>query len=258
MGKPNNEVLLQEITDELKKQSDLKKDILTELKPTSSFQSFLEASKHPVILIILGSVLGAWLSSCYQKREWNRQNAVLTAQQLYARQQEKEELSRKQKIAQMIAIRDEALESIIDAHSAAQSAVRPLLYEDAATYMAKEKDRAKEWEKANETWQVARFKLTQKIEMAFSEGAQQKVKEIAEAKTPKDNFIFIDVSNLLAEARKKPVMLNETRNPFKEQSKEYRDYKEAIRANVLMPIVDVKAKTKELMIILKKEIENAN
>jgi hypothetical protein len=245
MAISNTEALLKEILEDLKKQGDLKKEILTELKPVSRRQRFLEWSKHPVLLLVLGSVLGGWLTSCYQRREWTRQHLVLTEQQEYERKQQQEELKRKQKTELMIAIRDEALESIINAHSAAQSAVRPLLYEDARTYMG------------NESWEIAKFKVTQKIEMAFSADAQQKFKDISEAKTPKDNYIFIDVNNILAAARKTPGMLNETRKIIKQQSKQYRDYKDAIRQNVLAPVVKVKEKTKELMALLQKEIDDA-
>lgn len=233
-------VIIEEIRAELKTQSGLKKDIVNELKPTSLKTELMELSKHPVLLLLLGSVLGGWLSSCYQQREWNRQQDLLTE---------------KQKIEKKVATRDEVTDSIVEAYSAAEAAVRPFFYENAATFAAAEKDREKEWADASKKWQHARLKLGQKLELHFtSSDIKKKFEEILDL-NKNGNSVFVEVNNALGTVKSAPKVLNESIKPVEKQSTEYTELKKRIRSNVLEMTTQAMVKTKELRDLMQKEIE---
>jgi hypothetical protein len=234
-------ILIEEIRTELENQTGLKKEILTELKPTSLKTELVELSKHPVLLLIIGSLFGGWLSSCYQHREWNRQQ---------------KQLSEKQRIEKKISTRDEVTDSIIEAYSAAESAVRPFFYENATTFAAAEKDREKEWADATKKWQHARLKLRQKIDLYFADPAiETKFVEIIESTNKKGNLLFVEVNNALGMVKSKPTVLDESNKPVGEQSAEYIALKDGIRENIMAMTTQIRGKTKELHELMQKEIE---
>jgi hypothetical protein len=233
--------VIEEIRTELKTQSGLKKDILNDLKPTSLKTQLLEWSKHPVLLLLLGSALGGWLSSCYQKREWNRQQGLL---------------AEKQKIEKKISMRDEVTDSIIEAYGAAETAVRPFFYENAATFAAAEKDREKEWAEASKKWQHARLKLRQKLDLYFTDpNIKNKFMEIIDSTNQNGNSLFVEVNNALGAVKSKPAVLDESVKPLQQQSPEYIALKERIRANVLAMTTQAMVKTRELRDLMQQEIE---
>ena len=233
--------LLEEIRAELKTQSGLKKDILNELKPSDFKTRVLEWTKHPVLLILIGSAFGGWLSSCYQDREWHTQQNVI---------------SEKQRIEKKSTTRDEVTDSIIEAYSAAESAVRPIFYENATTFAAGEADRAKEWAEASKKWQHARLKLTQKLDLYFTDPEiKKKFGEIIEATNKNGNSPFVEVNNALGTVKNKPQLLNESVKPLKQQSEEYKALKTSIRENILAMITEAMNKTRELHTLMQREIE---
>jgi hypothetical protein len=233
--------LIDEVRTELKTQSGLKKEILSELKPTSFKTEFLEWSKHPVLLLLIGSLFGGWLSSCYQKREWNRQQA---------------QLKEKQRIEKKITTRDEVTDSIIEAYSAAENAVRPLFYENGATFSTAEKDREKEWAEATKKWQHARLKIRQKLDLYFTDpNIQAKFVEIIESTNQNGNLLFVEVNNALGRVKSQPALLDESTKPVNEQSEAYIQLKEAVRNNILAMTKQAMSKTKELRDLMQNEIE---
>lgn len=239
MGSPSAK-LLQEILDDLKKQGTLKKEILDELKPRSRGAELWELSRHPIILLILGSLFGGWLSSCYQSREWNRQQLQLREKQI---------------VEQKIATRDAFINAIIEAHAAAESAVRPMFYENSVTFAANEKDRVKTWDEASKNWQHARLKLTDQVERYFKNPEiKAKFLEIAALKNAKGNSLFVEVNNALSQARANPSLLNESEKSFEQQSQDYKDFKNTIRDNVFKLISEAMAKTRELRELMQAEI----
>jgi hypothetical protein len=234
-------VLIDEIRTELKTQAGLKKEILSELKPTSFKTEFLEFTKHPVLLLIIGAVFGGYLSSCYQHREWNRQQ---------------KQLSEKQRIETKITTRDEVTDSIIEAYSAAESAVRPFFYENAKTFTAVEEDREKEWADATRKWQHARLKLRQKLDLYFTDPAiQAKFAEIVDLTNKNGNLLFVEVNNALGTVKSNPTLLNESTKPVAKQSSQYTELKEGIRQNILGMTTQAMPKTKELRVLMQQEIE---
>lgn len=233
--------LLEEIRNDLKTQNSLKRDVINELKPSSLKTELLEWTKHPVLLLIIGSVLGGWLSSCYQKREWNRQQDLI---------------SEKQRIEKKTNTRDEVTDSIIEAYGAAETAVRPLFYENATTFAASEKDREKEWSDASKKWQHARLKLIQKLDLDFTDpNIKNKFVEIINSKNKNDNLLFVEVNNVLGTVKSQPTLLNESIKPVEEQSQEYLALKERIRTNILGMTTQVMKMTKELRDLMQQEIE---
>lgn len=232
--------LLEEILADLKKQGDLKKELLRELKPPGRGETLLEIGRHPVILLILGSLFGGWLSSCYQSREWDRQQQVL---------------SQKQKVEQKLATRDQIVEGIINAHAAAQSAVRPIFYESSASYAARDKDRSEAWDKANAEWQITRFRLTQKAELYFGDAVCTKLKEIVDQPNQTGNPVYVDINNILALVRQNPSVLDEGVKAPEAQSQAYKDLKDNIRKNVLTRLSTMKNQSKELMRLMQEEIQ---
>ena len=235
------QALITEIRNELKNQNSLKKEVLNELKPSDFKTEFWEVTKHPVILLIIGSIFGGWLSSCYQQREWDRQQV---------------QLSEKQRVEKKIATRDEATDSIIEAYSAAESAVRPFFYENAKTFAMNEKDRAKEWSDASKKWQHARLKLLQKLDLYFTDPeVRKKFVEIIELKNESGNSLFVEVNNAFGSVKTRLLLLNESSKAVEEQSKEYKELKDWIRNNVMAMITQGMAKTKELRDLMQKEIE---
>lgn len=234
-------VLIDEIRTELKSQTGLKKEILSELKPTSFKTEFLELTKHPVLLLIIGSLFGGWLSSCYQHREWNRQQ---------------KQLSEKQRIETKIKTRDDVTDSIIEAYSAAESAVRPFFYENAATFKAAEKDREKDWAEATKKWQQAKLKLGQKLDLYFTDKKiQEKFEEIVDLSNKKGNLLFVEVNNALGTVKSKPGLLDESTKPVDKQSPKYIQLKEEIRENIMGMTSEGMKKTKELHDLMQQEIE---
>lgn len=234
-------VLIEEIRTELKTQTGLKKEILSDLKPTSFKTEILEFTKHPVLLLIIGSLFGGWLSSCYQHREWNRQQ---------------KQLSEKQRIEKKISTRDEVTDSIIEAYSAAESAVRPFFYENAATFKAAEKDREKEWAEATKKWQHARLKHRQKLDLYFTDpNIQKKFVEIIELTNQNGNLLFVEVNNALGTVRSKPTLLNESTKSIGKQSTKYIELKEGIRKNIMAMTTQALGKAKELHDLMQQEIE---
>jgi hypothetical protein len=234
-------VLIDEIRTELKTQTGLKKEILSELKPTSFKTEFLELTKHPVLLLIIGSLFGGWLSSCYQHREWNRQQ---------------KQLSEKQRIETKIKTRDEVTDSIIEAYSAAESAVLPFFYENAPTFKAAEKDRENQWAEATRKWQQARLKLGQKLDLYFTDSRiQAKFGEIVNLANKKGNLLFVEVNNALGTVKSKPDLLNESTKPVDKQSAKYIELKQGIRDNIMAMTSEGMKKTKELHDLMQQEIE---
>jgi hypothetical protein len=234
--------ILEEIRAELKTQSGLKKEILTELKPTDWKTQVLELTKHPVLLLILGSIFGGWLSSCYQQREWDRQQ---------------NQLSNKQEIEKKITTRDEVTDSIIEAYSAAESAVRPFFYDNAKTFTAGEADRAKEWNEASKKWRNARLKLQQKLDLYFANPEiKNKFVEIVDLKGKSENSLFVDVNNVLGIMNNHPELLDESSKSDDKQSDEYKALKKQIRDNILSRTTLAMSKTRELRVLMQDEIEN--
>lgn len=234
--------LLQEIRDDLRKQGDLKKDLLKEIKPAGKFSTLLEISKHPVFLLILGSLFGGLLSSCYQHREWRKQQALL---------------QQRQQLEQKRAVRDEIVGALVDAYSAAQSAVRPLFYENTATYTAIVAERTKEWDKASLSWQINRTKIEQKLALYFKTlKAQEKLNEITEIHAPESNLLFVEVNNALGKIKANPQLLDENNKKFEEQSKDFTDFKDSVRKKILEPVAVFRIKTKEMLQILQDEIQD--
>jgi hypothetical protein len=234
-------VLLEEIRAELETQSGLKKEILNELKPTRFTTQLLEFLKHPVLLLIIGSAFGGWLSSCYQKREWNRQQ---------------QELAQKQRIEKKISTRDEVTDSIIEAYSAAESAVGSIFYENAATFKTNEKDRAKEWAEASRKWRDARLKLSQKLDLYFVDpNIRTKFAEIAELTNKKGNSVFVEVNNELGTVKDHREVLNESVKDVEQQSKQYKELKTRIRKNILEMTSSAMKMTRELRDLMQQEIE---
>lgn len=234
--------ILEEIRDDVRKQSDLKDELLQELKVKSGWTTFSNFAKHPVILLALGSLLGAWLTARYQSREWDRQQSSL---------------EQRHKIEEKIVVRDEVIAAVIQAHAAAQSAIKPIFYEDASTFLAKEPERTKEWDKESQAWSIARSRIEQKLELYFNDSRRQaKLAEILDAKNEKGNLIFVEVNNTLARVRKNPKILNQNIiQDAQKQSQEFKDLKSSIRKNILTPIEQVKIETKNLMQIMQDEIQ---
>lgn len=75
------EVLIQEILDELQGKEYLKNEILKELKLPNDKKPLSNFIQQPLFLLFLGfiltGILGAWLISYYQKRDWERQQQRL-------------------------------------------------------------------------------------------------------------------------------------------------------------------------------------
>jgi hypothetical protein len=238
--------LLQTIREDLKRQEDLKREILAGLKAPPKRSNLFEIAKHPLLLLLVGSFIGAWITSRYQSGEWYRQQHVL---------------EQHQQIEQKVLVRDQIVDSLIQAHSAAQSAVRPLFYENAASFKANELERIKAWDKENQAWQTAESNIQQKLALYFKDAtAQSKFKEIVECRNEQNEFnntIFVEVNNVINIVRKKPTILNENdQTDFKKQSEEFRKLKTRVRENILQPIETVRFKTKELLEIMQAEIEH--
>lgn len=72
----NREAFIQDILDQLEKDS-LKKEIIRRQSAPPKSYFILEALKHPAFLLVLGFALtgfvGNWLTSIWQSREWERQ-----------------------------------------------------------------------------------------------------------------------------------------------------------------------------------------
>ncbi|MBC8029123.1 MAG: hypothetical protein H7Z16_03350 [Pyrinomonadaceae bacterium] len=219
----------------------MKKEILAELTPKSFKSDILEITRHPIILLIIGSIFGGWLSSCYQSREWNRQQ---------------QELTQKQKVEKKLAARDETIDAIIEAHAAAEAAVRPLIYENMVTFVTNDKDRVKERSEASKKWQKERLRLSQNLALYFTDPAiRAKFSEIIDLKNPKGNLLFVEVNNIVAAAKENPELLDESAKPFGKQSAKYRAFKEAIRDNVFALTPIAMKKTIELRELMQKEIQ---
>lgn len=234
-------VLLEEIRTELKTQSGLKKEILNELKPDDLQTRVLEWTRHPVLLLLLGSLFGGWLSSCYQEREWKRQQDVL---------------SEKQRIEKKASTRDEVTDAIVEAYSASESAVRPVFYENATTFAAGETERAKEWAEASKKWQHARLKFLQKLDLYFTNpDIKKKFVEIIESTNKNGNSLFVEVNNVLGTVKNQPDLLNESGKPVEQQSQEYIALKNRIRENILAMTTEAMGKTRELRELMQREIE---
>ncbi len=75
------ESLIKEILQELKDKEYLKSEILKELKLPNDKKSLSNFIQHPLFLLFLGfiltGILGTWLTSFYQKRDWERQQQRL-------------------------------------------------------------------------------------------------------------------------------------------------------------------------------------
>ncbi|HEX8745797.1 MAG TPA: hypothetical protein VF717_01270 [Pyrinomonadaceae bacterium] len=75
-GNQDREALIKHILEELDRDA-LAKEIITRLHPPTKKNIFLDALKHPVVLLILGfaltGIVGNWLASFWQNRQWERQ-----------------------------------------------------------------------------------------------------------------------------------------------------------------------------------------
>ena len=232
--------VLQEISAELKKQSELKKEILAEVKPRSWLTTVLDVTKHPILLLALGSVLGTVLTSRYQAREWDRQQHVL---------------QERQKADQKVDAQNQIIEELVEAYAAARNAVRPLFYEDAATFKSKADDRLKEWDKASQKWQVSQARLEQRLADFFKDpNARSKLREVLNLRNPRGNPVFVEVNNVLGTIRQNPIILDQNVKPATTQSPDLKEFRDNIRHNILIPTDEARTKIDELKQLLQTEI----
>lgn len=190
----NKEDLKKEILEELSRET-LKKDILKEIEEKNPKFSLLKLAQHPFVLLILGFILtgiiGNWITSSWQSREWSRQQTVQSSE--WNRQQLR--LVQIREIEQKYGIIDEVTKEVVEYDSAATDALVTLTWKGNDKRLTDEApDRIKHWKKASKDWRIISQRLLQKLIIHFID---PRVQLIFEDSLDKRAQIDNDVSSLL-------------------------------------------------------------
>jgi hypothetical protein len=172
--------LVEEIVIELRKDS-VKEDARAKLKKTDWPASVSKFFQHPAVLLVIGfaltGVIGALLTSRWQRREWNRQHNV-----------ESEEWNRQQR--RLVAIKeidakygivDELTRAVGSRNAAVTSVITPMTQLSGPELSAAQEGPMNEWQKAVYAWRVSSQTLRLKIAAHIKDvTAANNFKEIAE------------------------------------------------------------------------------
>lgn len=160
------EELKNEVLADLKRQ-DLKKEILDELKRKGS--SVGEFLKHPAFILLAGfiltTVMGTWLSSYWQDRQWKGQQEYLKSQSDI----ERTRLTRQGLIKEKYDIRDQTIKAIAEASTAAEDMLESFTWQlDDSRRTTDAPERARYWQEASRNWRINSKTLAQKISFRFN------------------------------------------------------------------------------------------
>lgn len=163
-GVPKNSSIKDELLDELRKQDNLRKELLKDLQPTDWASSFSRFIQHPALLLIIGflltSGLGAGVTYFWQKRE------RIEGQRQAAH---KLEMEKKHAIAENI------LKSVAETNTAVEDLVN--LYfnsePDKVVRDQMETERLQYWQSTSRDWRVTSKILQQQIKDHFENQAAQ-------------------------------------------------------------------------------------
>lgn len=127
----------------------LKNDILKELKGADS--KFGKVAQHPAILLVLSFIfttgLGAWLTSRWQRSEWDRQQVFLAQQR---------------NLDQKRATADEVTKAIAETATAADDVLALFVWDDGEPRAVKES-----WRQSSRNWRISSKTLLPKLVAYF-------------------------------------------------------------------------------------------
>jgi hypothetical protein len=176
----------------------LKKEVLDELKKSRS--KFNEFGKHPAILLLLGFIFtttgGTIISSCYQRKEWSRQQTYLVQQR---------------RLEEMNKIAKDSTQITSEMLSAADDALALFFWNTSDSKPSDDdRERKERWEQASLKWRTAIFTLPPQLNIYFAdEQINRKLKEIDDAEV----IIGNDLKNLLTDYMEdKSKALEDTQN----------------------------------------------
>ena len=163
-GVPKNSSIKDELLDELRKQDNLKKELLKELQPTDWASSFSRFIQHPALLLIIGflltSGLGAGVTYFWQKRE---------------RIEGQRQAAHKLEMEKKHAIAGDILKSVAETTTAVEDLIKLYLdgEPDKVVRGQMETERLQYWQSTSRDWRVISKVLQQETKDHFEDQAAQ-------------------------------------------------------------------------------------
>lgn len=154
------ETLKQEVLVELEKQA-LKKEIVQDLQPTAWNASLARFAQHPAFLLFISfaltGLIGSWLTSSWQSREWDRQQLRLV---------------KIKSIDQKYEVTDEVIKAVGQSNSEVMDALNFLrrsdIFDVQRTEFKKElEENRAAWAKGYKNWHINSSILDEKLKVYF-------------------------------------------------------------------------------------------